>query len=307
MNNSPHRLAYVVPTKDRPDDLRVLLASLAAQTEMPHQIVIVDGSNPDISSVCKEFPKLPITYVRCFPPSLSKQRNAGMAALADGIDLAGYLDDDLELDADATERMLQFWRNASEDTGGAALSIRNQPQLQHSRLLQFFGITGKQIGRMLPSAHPVAIPYVENTTETEWLYGGATIWRRKVVEEFLYDEWYEGHGYMEDIDYSYRVSRKYRLFVVGEARCMHYSRPISDARQRDFGRQQIYNRVYFARKMKQFSLPHVAWAIFGTFAINLGALMRHLDKPRWDRVLGNISAFRLLIRGTTGPVAGYWK
>ena len=37
------KLAYVVPTKDRPDDLRKLLESLAAQTRAPDQIVIVDG------------------------------------------------------------------------------------------------------------------------------------------------------------------------------------------------------------------------------------------------------------------------
>ena len=74
--NIIHRLAYVVPTKDHPDDLRILFNSLEKQTVFPHQLIIVDGSQPDIKYVCDEYPDLPITYERCFPPSLAKQRNA---------------------------------------------------------------------------------------------------------------------------------------------------------------------------------------------------------------------------------------
>jgi GT2 family glycosyltransferase len=302
-----HRIAYVVPTKDRPDDLRIMLASLVRQTVQPHQIVIVDGSDPVIDYLCAEFPSLKITYVRCFPPSLSKQRNAGMSALAPDITLAGYLDDDLELDDDATEKMLAFWQSAGPSVGGAALTIRNQSSPRNSIPLRFFGLTAAKPGRVLSSSFPVAIPFVTETIRTEWLYGGATIWRREIVNKVLYDEWYEGHGFLEDVDYSYRVSRSYELYVVGDSRCMHYSRPLSDSRQRAFGQQQIYNRVYFVRKMRSFSSPAVVWALLGTFIMNVGALVRHADQPRRDRVLGNLDAVRMLLRGRTDPVAAYWK
>ena len=49
------KIAYVVPTKDRPDDLRVLLESLRNQTSMPAQIIVVDGSEPTIKHVCDDF------------------------------------------------------------------------------------------------------------------------------------------------------------------------------------------------------------------------------------------------------------
>ena len=49
-----HNIAYVVPTKDRPEDLRVLFESLQLQTVLPNQIIIVDGSSPDIKYVCDE-------------------------------------------------------------------------------------------------------------------------------------------------------------------------------------------------------------------------------------------------------------
>ena len=105
---NPIKLAYVIPTKDRPDDLRVLFASLQKQTVFPNQVIVVDGSEPNIKYVCDEYSELPINYVRCYPPSLAKQRNAGMKCLDDAITHAGYLDDDLELDEDATEKMIDF-------------------------------------------------------------------------------------------------------------------------------------------------------------------------------------------------------
>ena len=74
---TPHRIAFVVPTKDRPEDLRRMLASLAAQSRKADQIVVVDGSEPPVRHVVEEFPGIGIEYVRVFPPSLAQQRNGG--------------------------------------------------------------------------------------------------------------------------------------------------------------------------------------------------------------------------------------
>ena len=174
---------------------------------MPAQIVIVDGSDPDIAWVCNDFPELPLSYVREFPPSLARQRNAGMAALEDDIEVAGYLDDDLELAEEATERMLTFWESAGSQVGGAAFSIVNQP-LPHpvfGWLSRLFLLNGPQQGKLLRSGFPTSITPRSETLPTQWLYGGATLWRRNVIRKFSYDEWYVGHGFLEDVDYSHRV------------------------------------------------------------------------------------------------------
>src|SRR5712691_8256306 len=102
------KLAFVVPTKDRPDDLRRMLASLRAQTRPPDQLIVVDGSDPDVHDVVAEFSDLKADYVRVFPPSLARQRNAGMQQLRTDIALAGYLDDDVVLEPDAIEKMLAY-------------------------------------------------------------------------------------------------------------------------------------------------------------------------------------------------------
>ena len=302
-----HKIAYVVPTKDRPEDLRVLFESLQLQTVLPNQIIIVDGSSPDIKYVCDEYPDLPITYDRCFPPSLAKQRNAGMARLHNNITIAGYLDDDIELDPDATEKMLAFWSDVPENTGGAAISIRDQHNQINSKLMSIFLMAGKTPGKMLSSAHAVHIPFIGRTFETQWLYGGATIWSREVINTFNYDEWFDGYGFLEDVDYSYRVSQKHRLYVVGDSRCLHHSAGLSDKKQYVFGKQQIFNRLYFARKMKTFSPLAVYWAIFGNILMNGAALIKNHDRSTLDRLFGNFVGLWAHLKGRRQSIGGFWK
>ena len=35
-----------------------------------------------------------------------------------------------------------------------------------------------------------------------------------MVEEFKFDEWFTGNAFCDDVDYSYRVGKKYKLMVV---------------------------------------------------------------------------------------------
>lgn len=58
------KYSIVTPVYNRPDELAELLASLASQTILPHEVLIVeDGSSISSESVCQEFSqKLPIRY-----------------------------------------------------------------------------------------------------------------------------------------------------------------------------------------------------------------------------------------------------
>lgn len=301
------RIAYVVPTKDRPDDLRKLLDSIAAQTRAPDQIIVVDGSDQPVRHVIDGFAGLPLTYVREFPPSLARQRNAGMARLAADIDIAGYLDDDLVLESDATDRMAAFWTAAGEDIGGAAFNILNQPRAQAGILTNFFLLNGRWPGRMLPSGWPAQIPTITQTIETSWLYGGATLWRRDVIRSFNYDEWFAGHGYGEDVDFSYRVGRQYRLFVVADAQVNHYTHPIRRSSQYNLGRQQVINRIYFIRKSGEFSAGAVCWAMFGQLVYNLLTGIVDATGGGLRRLAGNLAGLVALLRGAVYQIEEFYK
>jgi GT2 family glycosyltransferase len=303
------RIAYVIPTKDRPDDLRKLFESLRTQREAPDQVIVVDASEPPIKVICDEYADLPLTYVREYPPSLARQRNAGMAALDEGITIAGYLDDDLELEADATGKMREFWSAAGPDVGGAAFTIVNQP-LRHSALgaaSDFFLLNAKRQGRLLRSGFASSIAVPSEDMDTDWLYGGATLWRRKVVEQHRYDEWYIGHGFLEDVDYSYRVSQNHNLWVVAAARAWHWPRPVMASKQFTLGVQQVVNRIYFTRKMGTFSAIALSWALLGQCLFNIAQSVHQRESSGLRRFFGNLKGLALVMGGKLDSVDGIWK
>ena len=303
----PIHMAYVIPTKDRPDDMRVLLNSLLNQTVLVEQIIVVDGSDPAIDNVITEYTALEITYVRVFPPSLAKQRNAGMAALRENINIAGYLDDDVVLEPDATEQMISFWEGAKSSIGGAGFSVLNQPMAFSNRLARLFLLDDPQPGKMLSSGFQAQIPPLRALTPTDWLYGGATLWRRSVIDDYQFDEWYIGHGYLEDVDYSYRVRQQYELFVVGAAQVNHYSRPIRLESNFDIGKQQVLNRLYFIKKMDKFTSIQTVQAFVGQMFFNIASSFRHMDTAGMRRFFGNVTGVFIAVLGRTEQVGGHYK
>lgn len=303
------KLAFVVPTKDRPDDLRRMLASLRAQTLLPDQIIVVDGSDPDVRHVVAEFPDLKADYVRVFPPSLARQRNAGMQQLRADIALAGYLDDDVVLEPDAIEKMLAYWEHAPGDLGGTVFNITNTGPPNWVNVKRLFWLDHPAAGKVLPSGCTSILGNQRSDIETDWLCGGATVWTREVVERFPYDEWFQGTGYLEDVDYSYTVRGQYRLALVARARLAHYSPPVRKDGHRLLGKWQITNRMYFVRKHRTRGMSlHKAWvASFALLGLHLAHAVLRLDVNSFNRARGNVAGIVDEMLGRTQRVGGFLK
>lgn len=304
-----HKLAFVVPTKDRPDDLRRMLASLAAQTRRPDQLIVVDGSASPVKGVVEEFANLEADYLRVLPPSLAKQRNAGMQQLRPDVTLAGYLDDDIVLEPDAVENMLAFWEAAPPELGGTAFNITNAPMPGWIGVKRWFGIDDPRPGRVLPSGCVSTLGFRPHDVEVDWLCGGATVWRRAVIDRFPYDEWFIGTGYLEDVDFSFNIRGVHRLALVAGARLAHYSPPVRPDRQYLLGRWQIVNRMYFVRKYRSRGLsPARAWfASVGFVVLNGGWSILRWDKEYWNRARGNVSGIIAELLGRREQVGGHLK
>ena len=128
MHKFSNKIAFVVATKDRPNELRTMLESLSRQTRLPDRVVIVDSSGAPDEAIASEFPSMPVKYIRYTEkPSASGQRNFGLSAVDEGIDLIGFLDDDTEFEPDSLEKMMAFWESAPDD--GGQTEIVNHPAL----------------------------------------------------------------------------------------------------------------------------------------------------------------------------------
>jgi glycosyltransferase involved in cell wall biosynthesis len=302
------RLALVVPTKDRPEDLAKLLASLAAQTRAPDQLIVVDGSEPPVKHVC-DAAGLPVDYVRVFPPSLSQQRNAGMARLRPDITHAGYLDDDIVLEPDAVAQMMRAWENAGPEVGGIGFNITNRPKPPWMWLRRLFLLEHRDAGRMVASGCAASHYVCDADHEADWLSGGAAVWQRDVVEKFTYDEWFIGTGLLEDVDYSFNVRERYRLRVAAAARLAHYSRPIRRDSQYRLGKWQVINRMYLVRKYRArgLSAPLAWWASAGMVLLHFAAALARRDGAFLDRTRGNLAGMASELLGRREQIGGHLK
>lgn len=247
------RLSFVVATKDRPADLIRLLESLANQTRKPDHVIVVDSSTEPVQDLLASFPQLATVYIRHLQPSAAAQRNAGIQACASNSTLIGFVDDDAEFERGAIAQMLDFWGSVPDDVAGASFNLRNYQMLpgrkaKASCLVNALGIYPRRPGGVSLSGWQSVFGEVSNVLETEWLPTTAIIWRASVLCNSRFDEFFEGYSYLEDLDFSYTVSRKYRLLVVPGAGYYHHPSLSGRCNARDAARAEVRNRFYFVRK-----------------------------------------------------------
>lgn len=298
-------LACIVCTKDRPEDLGNLFVSIAKQSRKPDQIIVVDGSDNPIKHVVDRFPELKIDYVTVRPPGLAKQRNVGIKQLRAEINWVGFMDDDLVLEEDCIENLEEFLGKNSE-VKGVGLVINNQPTFSYNFYRTLFLTDVEPGGIVTRSGNAAAIRPVKEDMKVEWLYGGATFWNTDVFKEFKFDEWFSGVGYLEDVDFSYGVSRKYLLMLASSARCFHYCHPVKKHRLVNHGAWHFVAWWYFARKYG-FNPILVLWSMVGVLISNLGHGILRPQTHRIRSAWGNLKAFKVILFGEVQNFKGFQK
>lgn len=287
-----NKIAFVVATKDRPEKLRHMLRSLDRQSHRTDQIIIIDSGIPPVKEVLRDFPNLNLTYSTFFPPSATKQRNFGLTEISPEITLVGFLDDDVELDVNAIEKLLLFWEDAPNQMAGVALNMVNHPGLFASTLkyLPFaerLGLYSQNKGDVLPSGFQTMIGKVKDNIYVKWLPTGASVWRKKIFEDYQFDEWFRDYSYLEDLDFSFSVGKKYKLMVLGGAEYYHF--PAKEGRGSGFrfGFREVENRLYIVKKYREFSLLKCYLALHVRMMMNLGLFIWEQKLHYFQRALGN--------------------
>jgi glycosyltransferase involved in cell wall biosynthesis len=252
----PGLFCLIVPTRNRPKDIRALLDNLSEQSIQPLQIIIIDSSDTAQHELPAEYPDLSVEYhVFEGVPSAAAQRNAGLEFVASDVELVGFVDDDIQFRSDAMERILGFWKEAGEGVCGAAFNLKEEKQkknggLKYSIVSRWLGLYYPTAGAVAPSGWHTRLGQVKENTQVDWLISGAVLWRKKVLNNHRFDPFFQGYSYLEDLDFSYGVSRECNLVVVAEAVFEHHHHHENlDAQwYQRFGRMEARNRLYFVRK-----------------------------------------------------------
>lgn len=297
------KYSIIVPTRNRPDDLRALLSNLSLHQARPVEIVIVDSSDVADIKIVDEFPSFNIRYIPFSQPSAAKQRNAGIECISAEVDLICFLDDDIELAEGALDNMLKFWAEASPEVAGAAFNALDSQEdragwFKRSGVMQWLGLYASEPGKVAKSGWQVRNLKVNSNLFVEWLSTSAVFFRSEVLQGDMLDEFFEGYSYLEDLDFSYGISRGSRLVIVAAAGFWHHHhhRTLTPSWYYQFGIMEVRNRLYIVRKYQLSVIRCYVVLLLRSAMTLLEALLK------WDR--GLLSRFRGNIRGLRREVFG---
>ncbi len=290
------RVSLIIPTRNRPRDIRALLSNLSEQTVRPAQVIVIDSSDEPQLELKREFPGLVISYqIFTGEPSAAAQRNAGLQHVAPDVELIGFADDDIVFDKDALEQMQVFWSQAPEDVCGAAFNFmglepNNGWGLKRSGLASRLGLYRAEAGAVAPSGWHTRIGSVDEDTVAEWVGTGAVVWRRKVLNRHRFDPFFQGYSYLEDLDFSYGVSRECTLMIVADARFRHFHHHDEWDKHRlyDFGKMEVRNRLFFVKK-HNLSVARCYAGLFVRTFMTLADVITIKNKGSYYRAKGNLA------------------
>lgn len=300
-------ISVIVCTKDRPFDLKRLLNSLVLQKFNFFEILIVDGSDNHVKDVVDEFTTLlPIKYWHLRPPGLTRQRNFGISHLSPESHWVGFLDDDLELEENCVSSLYRYIETHPK-VRGVGLRINDQRDMGKSFLREFMLLDRFPGGQVTKAGAAAPIRPYTKSTETEWVYGGATFWNQEILKTFKFDEWFSGVGYCEDLDFSYGVSRHHQLAVCAEAKCYHHHKEPAIQKVPLMGEWLVVAWWYFARVKHSFNPFFVCWGIFWMSLNNLLIGIAKQDKRRILMFKGNLQGWKKIFTGKVQTAVGFQK
>ncbi len=296
--------AFVIATRNRPDDLLRTVESLVAQTVLPAELCIVDSSDAtparvQIEELCRRA-GIQLDYHHPAPRGLTIQRNVGIDRTSG--DPVFFIDDDVWLAPDCHEQVLVEYERWGPELGGVrATPVRPaKPGFTTRIYRKIFGIGGwwpEASGKVRAGFYAEGISEAAGVRKIEYFNGWFMSYRREVFERERFDEALSGYAYKEDIDFSYRVSRRYVLIQTPKARCDHLKSGASRMSSHKLQRMNLANQFYLHRKlMPQTSANRAAlwWALVGLFILNIGKALQTGD---WGLVTGMIAGAREQAKG----------
>ena len=221
-------ISVIIATKDRAEPLRRCITSLLRQKRLPDELVVIDAStNEDVERMVKSLDgDSRIIYVRQKKGGLPSARNLGVRKCSG--DIAVFLDDDVVLDPLYLEQIVAGYAGDHDLRMGGMTGVVVKDKRAHSNLERFmhfirvlFFWDSLKDGRVTCIGMLSGLP--GNCSYVEALYGHNMSFRREIFSEFEFDEGLEIYPLAmgEDIDFSYRVGRKYLLKVNPRAKIVH--------------------------------------------------------------------------------------
>lgn len=264
------QISVIITTYNRIEDLDRCLDSIAAQTRLPKEILVVDngtdkGTSELVERKKREFGQrgMFLDYIRNYiENSLTVAKNIGVRCSRG--DIISFLDDDLLLDKNYYEEIIKVYDkipNALGVTGYNYHEIEKEydrgiiESMLHAYIKSFQVIFffEEDRCRVLPSlCTTFAYPHPDRIVSCEWLSGSST-YRKVILETIKPDENLKKYSDDEDQDLSYRIFKKYpnSLFSTCNAKYLHKGSPRAAHSKEVIYMSEVYDLYLFYKNIDQ--------------------------------------------------------
>lgn len=312
----------------RPGPLKSLLETVYAQTYLPDEVLIVDGStNNETEALFLNKQLKSLKYFKVSPEQrgLTRQRNFGIQKVADSSAIICFLDDDTVLEPDYFEQLLSTYIQFPDAMAvGGYISNEvvwetiKQGYVPRTNEYVYDGYKRKDGSRFVlrkklgldsdvPPAHFPEfghgrsvgfLPPSGKTYRVEQIMGGVASYRKEVFETMSFSTYFEGYGLYEDADFSLRLSKKGALYVNTAARLQHLHEPDGRPNQYSYGKMVVRNGWYVWR------VAHPNPSLKAT--LKWHAITILLIKIRFVNIL-TTSKRKAAFTEALGRVVGWWS
>ncbi len=274
MKNSKQKISVIIPSLNRAADLAETLKSIFSQKILPDEIIIVDQSldykaESTVKKLYDEFKSIAnnnteLIYIHDSLITGSAQaRNIGIHK-ATG-DIVYFFDDDVILEEEYirnTQNIYQ-WHSDISMVGGVLTNysgyrgITGLNKLFDSIFTQ--GPIKDERLKIYLSQDKVSL---DKLFKTRKLTGCAMSVRKTILDEYKFDEGFRGYSFGEDVDFSYRISRKNRIVISPLVRLYHKSLGPKDDDEIHISRQIHFWRYFVRKNLKDDILANCALVWF---------------------------------------------
>ena len=215
-------ISVVIPTLNRTASLERALRSIAIQTICPRQIIIIDQSETPFSmsrakiifNTNKIIPQIQIIHRPDLRNKLTEARNFGIKTAS--CQIIQFMDDDSCLENLYFEGILPY---LADKRYGAVCGRIIEPKTRFHFLARYFHSIF-HLGEFRQIREEWYHEKYPKAVETNCLPGVA-IFHRKVLDDFEFDPNLPG-GYLgDDIEISFRASKKYTFLLIPRPKIRH--------------------------------------------------------------------------------------
>ncbi|MEI6732222.1 MAG: glycosyltransferase, partial [archaeon] len=275
------------------DTLLLTLKSLFKQTILPDEILVIDDSTDnkteELLHGLKKRSKTNIIYLKKNPKKRGTtfSRNLGIdKSLGEYL---FFLDDDITVYKDYIESSLDFFKK-HEDANGIQWYAYSDHDSRYDlgkiknlfMHLFYLGYYSENKSIVLPSMATVVPHPLTRDIKTEYVGAGTSVFRKSCLNGIRFDEKLTGYALQEDLDFSYRIHKKFGGLYLLKERKLHHAYSLT-------GRMHLKKITYtkfvylgyiFKKNIKQSpkNLLIFWWSMFGRLVMRIPNLILRPSK-----------------------------